>query len=76
MKRKAEWIAARDAHLKLHPSCERCGIQDDTIVVHHKKGGGMAYRDHSAENLESLCFKCHTKEHNPRDKDFRKGEKR
>jgi 5-methylcytosine-specific restriction protein A len=70
------WRKLRDAHLMLHPLCESClekGIINDgggILEVHHKtpistgktdiEKMGLAF---DANNLRTLCQRCHTEEH-------------
>ena len=80
MKRKASrdwkaWIAARDKKLGDDPICETCGEdRPDYLTCHHLHNHGTGYRDHRQSNLVITCDRCHRSEHNPRDKDFWKGE--
>ena len=59
----AHWKKIRDNKVNHDPLCERClkiGIDRATQLVHHKDRN----RDNwSNDNLESLCIKCHDKEH-------------
>ena len=66
-----KWRKLRKAYLAEHPLCERClavGRAQVAEHVHHKieldesnyKNPMIAL---NAENLESLCFDCHQKEH-------------
>lgn len=48
-------------YLRQHPRCEKCG-SDVACEVHHIKPvvyGG----DNSPDNLMTLCYSCHLKEH-------------
>lgn len=52
------WRKIRNTKLQTNPLCERCS--KIAVLVHHK--------DHNSKknewpNLESLCNKCHEKEH-------------
>lgn len=56
------WKALRSEKLKRNPFCERCGRKGRD--VHH-----LRYRnlfDVLLSDLETLCRKCHKKEHEPR----------
>lgn len=63
-----EWQCCRAEYLKKEPLCERCGMPAEH--VHHKirltpdnlKDPTIAL---NFDNLESLCEKCHKKEHRP-----------
>ena len=67
------WRNLRREHLMFHPLCERCierGIIRPAEDVHHivsfMKGNDMLTRRqlaYNAENLQSLCKKCHTELH-------------
>lgn len=60
--------------LRDHGHCVRCGRHvnltiwenDSDMHVHHKHGRGMggSKRNDTLEECESLCAKCHRKEHN------------
>ena len=44
--------------------CQLCGT-DQNILVHHKDGEGeKGTRNHSLDNLKSMCIVCHRKMHN------------
>jgi len=56
-----QWQKARDAYLKEHPWCQRCG-KKRAIIVHHivrKRDGGSD----EPLNLLALCKLCHTQVH-------------
>lgn len=42
--------------------CSRCGSSDRKLCIHHVNHD---WRDNRPENLEVLCFSCHSKHHNP-----------
>lgn len=60
------WQKVRNLKLRLNPLCERCEKEGKIIMaemVHHiipiDQGGARL----GMENLESLCYNCHNKEH-------------
>ena len=59
-----EWRKIRNAYLKKHPYCEKCGRPAE--LVHHNipcsKGG-----THDKENLISLSWGCHSRLERKRD---------
>lgn len=65
------WQKLRKQKLLLNPICERCnkqGIIKATYIIHHKEYiTDKNYEDdnvfYNIDNLESLCFDCHNKEH-------------
>jgi len=59
---RSDWIAARDAQLAREPYCAACGATD-RLVVHHRSNRGVSFRDHSPENLMTLCDEHHRELH-------------
>ena len=70
-----KWRKLRDIYLKEHPLCERCSAAGRAQIaehVHHKieldeknyKNPMIAL---NPDNLEALCFDCHSKEHHQGD---------
>ena len=65
------WGDCRNSYITQHPLCERCLAQGQIVpayLVHHKIHLTPSnYQDPSIalnhDNLESLCFDCHQKEH-------------
>ena len=65
------WQKLREDKLKLNPLCERCikkEIRNAAYFIHHKEYiTDLNYEDDNVffniENTESLCKKCHNKEH-------------
>lgn len=66
-----KWKKERELYRKANPFCERClarGIYKPTEIVHHKEYlDNIKVQDESLalsfDNLESLCFDCHNREH-------------
>jgi 5-methylcytosine-specific restriction protein A len=55
-----EYLKARARLLAMQPACERCGRPAEH--AHHRvkvRRGG----DHSLDNLEALCTRCHMSMH-------------
>jgi 5-methylcytosine-specific restriction endonuclease McrA len=73
------WQKLREKKLILNPLCERCNkadIKEPAYIVHHKEYiTDLNYEDDDVffniENLESLCKKCHNKEHFGEKQDYR-----
>ena len=58
-----KWRRVRDAYLKLHPICERCG-RDHAHHVHHRDGlGPTGPNGLEPSNLLAVCRSCHAKLH-------------
>lgn len=65
------WQRLRQLKITINPLCERClknGIYNATEIIHHKDYvTDKNYNDDNIffniDNLESLCFDCHQKEH-------------
>jgi len=58
-----QWRMIRQIKLSSFPLCERCLLNNKEIVavlVHHLDKNEF---NNNNENLESLCFGCHEKEH-------------
>lgn len=74
----SNWVKLRESYIMEHPLCEHClkeGIIEPATEVHHKfeiSNGKdemeMKEIAYNANNLESLCTKCHHNEHNKRRK--------
>lgn len=72
---KKKWRKLRDMYLAEHPLCERClqaGRAEVAEHVHHKiELTESNYKDPmislNPDNLEALCFDCHSKEHHQGD---------
>lgn len=46
--------------------CLKCERSDQTLHVHHKKYiSGRKPWEYESDNFETLCYKCHSKEHKP-----------
>lgn len=66
-----KWQKLRKEKLLISPFCERClkqGICNSSYIIHHKEYvTDQNYEDNNVffniENLESLCKRCHNKEH-------------
>lgn len=46
--------------------CVRCGVRvGESFHLHHKihRGSNGVDRDDRADNLETLCWRCHSQEH-------------
>ena len=59
----ANWSAVRARYLRLHPFCDIClkaNRVQEAELVHHKDQDS---RNNADDNLQSLCRKCHAKEH-------------
>lgn len=61
-RRAKQWQKARALQIAFYPSCAVPFCRKAVEVVHHVSNKGMGYRDHSPENLQSLCFTHHTGE--------------
>lgn len=69
--RSKRWSRLRKLKIAQNPICERCekeGIYKPVRIVHHKEYiTDKNYMDpnifFNIDNLESLCFDCHQKEH-------------
>ena len=51
------YAVAKAAHLKAHPTCEKCGYHKD-VAIHHTRGriGNLL---HDARYFKTLCRLCH-----------------
>lgn len=69
--RSKRWQKLRRFKLIQNPLCERClkrGYYNAAKIIHHKEYvTDLNYEDDDVffniDNLESLCFDCHQKEH-------------
>ena len=69
--RSKRWQKLRHFKLIQNPLCERClqrGYYNAAKIIHHKEYvTDLNYEDDNVffniDNLESLCFDCHQKEH-------------
>jgi 5-methylcytosine-specific restriction protein A len=67
----AGWAKVRVMKLNIDCLCQRClmkNVDKSACLVHHKDRNSG---NNSMDNLESLCLKCHQKEHEK--EIFRKG---
>ncbi|HOO65041.1 MAG TPA: HNH endonuclease [Synergistaceae bacterium] len=62
----SEWRRLRDWYRAGHPLCEECQRQGRVTaaeLVHHKVEISEGGKSLDVDNLESLCWSCHSKVH-------------
>ena len=62
-----EWKRLRDKYIKQHPLCERCGAI--ATEVHHIVPIIEGGKNHSIDNLMSVCESCHKEIHREMEND-------
>lgn len=60
------WNDKREIIISCHPYCSNCGTKEN-LCVHHLTYETLG--NESMKDVEVLCFKCHSKIHEKRDKD-------
>ena len=61
-----QWRRMRERYRRLHPLCEECqrqGIVTAAELVHHKVEIADGGAPLDSDNLESLCWSCHSRIH-------------
>ena len=69
---KPRWKALRAAQLHMQPNCMRCG-EKAQVVDHRISHKGREEFFYNADNLTSLCKRCHDSKTAREDSNFAKG---